>query len=89
MEFPSSLPLIAWLYLEQYFPRHVLTRRQRFAVVAAQPLWRAASPLTPCGSWRKRALFRSTWIYVEEPEAAGDGNCWPSRLAVAEGVLAK
>lgn len=44
-----------------------------------------ASPLAPCGFWRKRALFRSTWIYVGEPEAAGDGNCWPSRLAVAKG----
>lgn len=44
-----------------------------------------ASPLAPRGSWRKRALFRSTWIYVGEPETAGDGNCWPSRLAVARG----
>lgn len=44
-----------------------------------------ASPPTPCGFWRKRALFRSTWIYVGEPETAGDGNCSPSRLAVARG----
>jgi len=50
-----------------------------------QPLRHAASPPAPRGSWRKRALFRSTWIYVGEPEAAGDGNCWPSRLAVARG----
>lgn len=45
----------------------------------------AASPPAPCGSRRKRALFRSTWIYVGEPEAAGDGNGGPSRLAVARG----
>lgn len=44
-----------------------------------------ASPPAPCGFWRKRALFRSTWIYVGEPETAGDGNCSPSRLAVARG----
>lgn len=43
------------------------------------------SLLAPCGSCRKRALFRSTWIYVQEPEAAGDGNCWRCRLAVARG----
>lgn len=43
------------------------------------------SPPAPRGSWRKGALFRSTWIYVGKPEAAGDGNCWPSRLAVARG----
>lgn len=54
-----------------------------FSVV--QPLQHAASPPAPCGSWRKRALFRGTWIYVEEPEAAGDGNCWPGRLAAARG----
>lgn len=85
MEIPSSLPLLAQPYLEQYFPWHVLTRRQSFTVAAEQPLQRAASPPAPCGSWRKRALFRSTWIYVGEPEAAGDGNCRPSRLAVARG----
>lgn len=39
----------------------------------------------PVAPGKKRALFRSTWIYVGEPEAAGDGNCWPSGLAVARG----
>lgn len=88
MENHSSLPLLALLYyLELCSPRHVLTRRQSFTEVAAQPLQLAASPLAPRGSRRKRALFRSTWIwiYVGEPEAAGDGNCWPSGLAVARG----
>lgn len=41
--------------------------------------------LAPRGSCRKRTLFRRTWIYVQEPEAAGDGNCWRRRLAVARG----
>lgn len=45
----------------------------------------AASPQTSCGSQRKRALFRSTWIYVGRTEAAGDGNCQPCGLAVARG----
>lgn len=75
----------AWPYLEQYFPCHVLTGRQGFIVSVVQPLQPSASSLAPRGSWRKRALFRSTWIYVEEPKAAGDGNHWPSRLAVARG----
>lgn len=82
---PSSLLLSAWPYLEQYFPCHVLTGRQGFIVSVVQPLQPSASSLAPRGSWRKRALFRSTWIYVEEPKAAGDGNHWPSRLAVARG----
>lgn len=52
---------------------------------SAAPPSLQASPPAPRGSWRKRALFRSTWIYVGEPETAGDGNCWPSRLAVGRG----
>ncbi|CAB1427523.1 unnamed protein product [Pleuronectes platessa] len=58
--------------MQQQYPRHVLTRRQSSSAAAVRPLWRAAHPplLTPRGFCRKRALFRSTWIYVGEPEAA-------------------
>lgn len=80
-----SLPLLARPYLEPYFPWRVLTSTQSSADVAVQPLQQADSHPAPRGSRRKRALFRSTWIYVEEPEAPRDGNSWLSGLAVARG----
>lgn len=33
----------------------------------------------------ERELYAGAPGFFREPEAAGDGNCWPSRLAVANG----
>ncbi|KAK6303272.1 hypothetical protein J4Q44_G00257260 [Coregonus suidteri] len=55
--------------------------------VAANPMLRArgqcGAERPPCGGCRKRRLFRSTWIYVGEPDAAGVVNPRPSGLAVS------
>lgn len=57
MEIPSPPPLSAQPYLEQYFPWHVLTRRQSCSAAAVQPLQPASLPSGSPWLLEKRELY--------------------------------